>query len=477
MAGSCRYNSAVRHILVKFKIPLVVLGLAVMAAAVPLITGYTELSAAESAQASGDHTTAAVAFEAAAKRLIWRADLWERAGENALLAGRPEETIRILEGRSQLSRSGQLTLAQAYLRTSDLDAALNAYQTALSEFGGSAEIFSSLAAIYRARNDVISERAALQNQLLLAPDDAAAHYRLGLLLTLSDSALALEHLLLASGLDPDFDPVVQTLRTTLNLSTLEPGPSERWVTIGRGLGLVSEWQLAVEAFDQAVRADANNAEAWAWLGEAKQHLGQGGSDELDRALALNPESVIVRALRGLYWKRVGNLQEALFEYQTAAELDPANPAWKTALGETYARLGDLVSALGVYQRATELAPGDASTWRLLATFCAEYSVQVREVGLPAAHKAVELAQDDPVALDVLGWNQLSAGLFLSAEKTLLSALEIAPDYPAAHLHIAMAYLQTGDRNAAYQHLLRVRELDPEGTFGEQAELILAQNFQ
>jgi tetratricopeptide (TPR) repeat protein len=358
----------------------------------------------------------------------------------------------------------------------DLDAALNAFEMALSEFGGSAETFAGLAAIHRANNDWVAERAALQNQLLLAPDDAGAHYRLGLLLIVLESQSALDHLLLASHLDPEYDPVFQTLRTTLNLSRTQLAPAEQLVTLGRGLGLVSEWPLAAEAFDRAVRADEGNAEAWAWLGEAKQHVDRGGSDELDRALSLDADSVIVRALRGLYWKRVGNNREALVEYKAAAELEPENPTWRIALGETYARLGDLVSALGVYQRASELAPNDSTAWRLLATFCAEYSVQVKEVGLPAAHKAVELAPRDALALDVLGWNQLGVGFFYSAQQTLLSALEIAPDFPAAHLHIAMVYLQTGDRDAAYDHLLRVRALDPLGSFGQQAEQILAQNF-
>jgi tetratricopeptide (TPR) repeat protein len=231
------------------------------------------------------------------------------------------------------------------------------------------------------------------------------------------------------------------------------------------------------AFQQAIRADGTSAEAWAWLGEAKQQLGQEGSAELNHAMALDSRSVIVRALRGLYWKRIGNNRAALSEYQAAAELEPQSPAWKIALGETYASLGDLVSALGVYQRATELAPDDASTWRLLATFCAQYGVQVQTVGIPAAQTAVDLAPQDALALDVLGWNQLSAGWLYSAEENLLAALELAPDLAAAHLHLALVYLQKGDRDAAYEELLLVRELDPQGVFGQQADQILIQNFR
>lgn len=460
-----------------FRITLIVAGLLCVVAAPGTIAGYLKINEAESALAAEDYAGAAAAFESAAQRIFWRSDLWERAAQAALAAGQPEDTIRLLEGRAGLSQAGQLVLAGAHLQTGDLDAALNAYQSALAVFGGSAEIHGGLADVHRAEGDWDSERTALQNKLLFAADDAPAHYRLGLLLTLSDTDGALEHLVLASRLDPEFDPVTGTLRTALNLSRLQASRAESLVTIGRGLGLAAEWPLAAEAFDQAAGADPGHAEAWAWLGEAKQHLGQDGRADLDRALSLDPGSVVVRALRGLYWKRVGNTREALTEYQAAAALEPANPAWKTALGETYARSGDLVSALAVYQTATELAPQDATVWRLLAMFCVEYNVQVQEVGLPAAQQAVDLAPEDALALDVLGWNQLSLGWFYSAEQTLLRALELAPDHPAAHLHLALVYLQKGDRTAAHDHLVRVRTLDPEGVSGVQAERILSQYFQ
>ena len=129
-----------------------------------------------------------------------------------------------------------------------------------------------------------------------------------------------------------------------------------------------------------------------------------------------------------------------------------------------------------YERATELAPNDATYWRLLATFCVENAVHLQDVGLPAAQKAVELAPKDAQALDVLGWSQLSLGQFYTAEQTLLSALELAPDYAAARLHLAMTYLQTGKREAAYDQLRRTVELDPNGATGQQAGQILKQYF-
>ncbi len=450
----------------------ILLGLAFVIVTPVIAMGYSNLRQAE---AASDPARAAELYKSAAGRLFWRADLWERAGLSALEAGRPEEALLSLERAPHLSAQGWQARGAAYTQTDQLDLALAAYQSALEQ-GASAEIFAGMAEVERRRGDVGAERAALQNQLLLSPQDAAAQYRLGLLLSLVDINPALTHLQIASQLDPEYAPVFETLRSTLNLAELSPTETGRLVSLGRGLGLVDEWSLAAQAFQSAVEADAENAEAWAWLGEAKQHLGRDGGADLNQALVLNAESVVVRGLRSLYWKRLGNDRQALIEEQAAAAIEPENPAWKASLGETYARLGNLVPALTSYERATELAPNDATYWRLLATFCVENAVHLQDVGLPAAQKAVELAPKDAQALDVLGWSQLSLGQFYTAEQTLLSALELAPDYAAARLHLAMTYLQTGKREAAYDQLRRTVELDPNGATGQQAGQILKQYF-
>jgi tetratricopeptide (TPR) repeat protein len=304
-------------------------------------------------------------------------------------------------------------------------------------------------------------------------DGASEHYRLGLLLALSDPDKALSELTSASQLEPQLDPAVQTLRTALNLASLNGSRSERFVIIGRGLGLVDEWPLAYAAFEEALKADAKNAEGWAWLGEAHQQLGspEGGSEELDQALSLNPNSSTVRGLRGLYFQRAGNFREALTEFQSAAKLEPDNPAWQVSIGEAHSKLGDLIRALASYQAATTLAPGNASYWRLLAIFCAQNNVNIKDVGIPAAQKAVILANDDATSLDILGWLLLLDARHEEAERTLMHALELDSQNASAYLHLGMLYLQKDDRVSAYDHLIKARDLG-----NAEAEVLLNQYF-
>jgi Flp pilus assembly protein TadD len=232
-------------------------------------------------------------------------------------------------------------------------------------------------------------------------------------------------------------------------------------------------QLARAAFEEAVKMDKKNAEAWAWLGEANQQasLPDGATADLDLALSLNPNSSTVRGLRGLYFQRAGNFRQALTEFQAAAELEPKNPTWFVPLGETYSKLGDLIQAMNSYQTATTLAPEDASYWRLLAIFCGQNNVNVKDVGVPAAQKAVVLAKEDATSLDVLGWLLLMDARYEEAERILTHALEVDSQNASAHLHLGILYLQTNDRTSAYDHLVEARDLG-----NTDAEMILKQYF-
>ena len=452
--------------LILFAILLAILG--------PFVaSGYSEL---QKAAASTSYEEAAKHYQRAAQRLPWRADLYELSGHAYYHAKdyvQADAAYQKAFDRKAFSPEGWVAWGDVNYLRDDTQRATEIWEQALTERGPSEHLYSRLAEIYQSRGEIDKATVALEKYVSAHPEDAAARYRLGLLLTLSAPDRALTELLSASGLDPQLDPAVQTLRTALNLASIDDSASARSVIIGRGLGLVSEWQLARLAFEEAIRLDENNAEAWAWLGEANHQMGlpEAGNAEFEHALALDPRSPTVRGLYGLYLQRTGNFREALAEFQAAAALEPENPTWLVSIGETYAKLGDLIEALETYQKATTLAPEDPSTWRLLAIFSAQNNVNVRGVGLPAAQKAVILNGEDPTSLDVLGWLLTLDERYAEAERMLNRALELDPQNGSAHLHLGMLFMQTNDRTSAYDHLIQARDLG-----NQEANVILKQYF-
>jgi len=444
----------------------------ILAVFTPVVwSGYSEWKQAETA---APYTEIAKHYLIAAKRLPWQPGLYELAGTahyHAKEYSQANSAYQEAFQRGALSAEGWVAWGDVNYLNGDHPRAAEIWKQGISQQNPSKNLYSRLARIYAEDKDYSTAAKYLQKYVPNHPEDAYAHYQLGLLLTLSDPNEALSQLLNASQLDPQFDPAVQTLRTTLNLSALSDTPSERLVIIGRGLGLVNEWELAHAAFEEAVKDNERNAEAWAWLGEANQQTGKNGSEELNQALSLNPNSSTVRGLRGLYFQRIGNNREALVEFQTAAQLEPDNPAWVISIGESYSKLGDLIRALEAYQYATMLAPDDIHYYLLLAGFCAQNDINLDDAGIPAAQKAVQLAPEDPHALDMLGWLYTMSGRDSEAEAMLSTALEHDPKLASGHYHLALLYLQKGDYVSMHNHLIQARDLGD-----NDAQILLNQYF-
>ena len=457
---------------------LLVLGLAILAPF--LFSGLAEL---RQAQDAASHLEAARHYQAAAQRLPWRTDLYELAGHEYYHA----KEYSLADAAYQMAVQRQALTAEGWVAWGDVNYLKNdpargteIWEQGLTQQNPSEKLYSRLAQIYQEHKDYAKAAEYLQRYVPYHLEDASGHYRLGLLLTLTDPETAISELITASQLNPEFDPAAQTLRSALNLASLNDSPSERLIITGRGLGLVGEWELAVAAFEESAKTDADNAEAWAWLAEAKQQTA--GEDRieqvraeakgyLDQALSLNPNSAVVHVLRGLYFQRTGNNHEALAAFQAAANLQPDDPALYVSIGESYSKLGDLIRALEAYQYAANLVPEEAGYWRLLAQFCGQNNVNIDNVGIPAAQRTVVITGETAEALDLLGWLLTLDARHTEAERTLLRALELDAQNAAVHFHLAMLYLQTDQPASAHDHLIRARDLG-----SREAQAVLDQYF-
>jgi tetratricopeptide (TPR) repeat protein len=460
----------------RFRVLLVIVVVAALII-IPVVVSSRRTFAQAEALSETSPLEAARLFEQVARLRPWDSSLWERAGANAYAGGDYREAVRLLniaKEKKALAGPHWDELGLAYWNLGESETALHTWQEALQFFGAQPVWYLRLANYNYFFGDRQAEQDALAALVSLESDNADAHYRLGLLLTVSEPDSALEHLLAASRLDEKYAPVVDALRGALNLSGVQADTAQARVILGQGLGSVNEWRLAQVVFEQAVEADGENAEAWAWLGLAKQANGQGGSVEMDQALALDSQSANIYAQRGLYFERAGAWKKAEESYLEAIRLAPSDPAWYAALGQVYTQLGDLPIALASYKHAAELAPAEADYWRRLAVFCARNGVYLEKEGLPAALTALALAPKDPAGLDAVGWVFFGMENLEMAQGYFDRALAADPGFALAWLHKAQVYLETGDRGAAQAALQNAAQDD--GPVGDEARRILSKVF-
>jgi tetratricopeptide (TPR) repeat protein len=240
--------------------------------------------------------------------------------------------------------------------------------------------------------------------------------------------------------------------------------------------MLDEWPLAEEAFNRAVQADPAYAEAWAFLGEARQQNGGDGRPALQHAADLSPDSLIVQALQALSWRRQGRLDLALVNLHAIADRDVQNAIWQAELGNTLAQMGDLPTALAYFQKAVEVEPQNPVYWRMLASFCLHYDISLADTGLDAARQAVALAPEDPQSLDVLAQVMVALNDLVSARRLLERALSARPDDPQANLHLGLVLLAQGEREAAFQALMTAVRAGGDQPAAVQAKQALAENF-
>jgi tetratricopeptide (TPR) repeat protein len=454
---------------------LILISLISLILAPRLLTGALNLRSAQRFEAVGNDAQAAQAYAQAAQRLPWMPSLWEKAGVMALQAGDAKTAITFLNKAvavGKVSTWGWLSLGRAYQAGGQLSLAVKAWEHAVPLAQANIE----LACAQRSLGNFTKAIEYWRATIALEPENTIAHYTLGLLFLATAPGEALTQLMQAARLDPHLDPTVQGLRTALNTGlTLEDG-AVQFLVSGRALAALGEWDLAAEAFRGAIVRSSNAAEAWAWLSEAQQQQGQDGSPEMEHALALGPQLAIVQGLYGLYLQRQGQPLAAEAAFQKAANLEPTNPGWQMAMGSASEQTGDLVAALGYYRQAVDLTPQDASTWRALAAFSLNNSVDLATTGLPAALKVIKLAPDDWQSFDLAGQAEFLLEDYSAAEIYLKKAIQLDPTQAAPALHLGLVYLQTGERTRAWSYLNLARTFDPDSSYGWQAGRLLEQYF-
>jgi tetratricopeptide (TPR) repeat protein len=423
---------------------------------------------------------AASGLALAADELPWRADLRERAGIAALQAGDLRAAVADLSqarAKGVISINGLIALGDAFMRSGDQPSAMHAWQQSLDLGGVDHSLaFARLETAYRAVSDLASLEKTLERHAEEAPQAATTAYQLGLVLAVTHPDQAAAALDRAGVLDPSLSNKVHTIEAGLLLAGQSQDPSYQMLVTGRGLGSAGEWDIARLAFQKALELNKANAEALAFLGEAKSQLGQDGYTDLRAAIQKAPDSILIQALQAMYWLRQGTPERALVYLHAAAGQEPQNPVWQVALGNALSAMGDLDDAARYYQAASGLAPNDVSYWRLLAQFCLQYQYQVGVVGLPAARQAVLLNEKDALSLDLMGQVLTSLGDVTSATRFFERAIAAQPDSPDPHLHLGLLLIQAGDWGEARRQLLLASNLQHGSVSGQQAIRLLQQYF-
>jgi tetratricopeptide (TPR) repeat protein len=404
---------------------------------------------------------------------------WLRLGMQAFNSGDMQRAVPLLSlaaAAQELQPEGWIMLGDACQAVGDPARALWAWQNA----GASTDALERMLNTHLLSQEYLEAIADLQALIALQPEPVDRVYQLGLLLAATQPEQAIPTLGRAAALSSIHKGSAQALQRRIQAAVPVSQPVYTQLEAGRGLADLAEWELAAAAFRRASQLRPDYAEAWAFLGEALQHLdipegkkfSPAGLADLEYALQLDPSSLSANLFLALYWRRQGQLSRAQEILENLTLHHPDNAAVQIELGSTLAEKGNLKPALSHYIRATELAPADPDSWQALASFAVRSQYQLREVGLPAARQLLLLTPADPTALDLMGQALLQLDDPLNAERFIRRAIQSDAAYSPAHLHLAQVYLLRSATSAARQELSLVITLSPGSADAEFAQRLL-----
>lgn len=468
------------------RIVLVVLFIALLGLAPRPHAASRLFDTANQAIARGDLQIASQNLADAGRYFPWRNDLFLLAGRYALQAGDPKAAIQYFEHpspNSHLSYDELILLGDAYLQNGDSLMAEAIWKHA-SSLDKSSPAFQRLADIYLQRKDYSSAIHALESLLRINPANIPLYYQIGSLYAITDPDKALPFLVQAAQVDKINANHAQDLHDKIRTARLFDNPSYTMLIAGRQLASWGEWELAFTAFQNATVLQPDYTDAWAYMGEARQHINQvevgnnsdAGYPDLKRALQLEPDSSLANTFMGLFWERQEDYSQAQNYLERAITASQNDPFLFSELGNILSKSGDLPAALSAYESAIQIAPQDSLFYRLLAEFSLNNQIQIRELALPAARQAVNLNPDSASNLDVMAQVMLLLQDYHSAERYARSAIQADPSFAPSYLHLGTAYLYLNEPAFARQWLSLAGTIDPASPVANIAKRMLDYYF-
>jgi predicted CXXCH cytochrome family protein len=152
----------------------------------------------------------------------------------------------------------------------------------------------------------------------------------------------------------------------------------------------------------------------------------------------------------------GKSSEAIVQYREVIRRKPDSLAGLLGLGRSLRKAGRLPEAAEAFLRATQALPDDASAWLELGQ---TYVKQGRKPeAIAALEKSLLLDHESPEA-------HYAIGLITQSEASFREAIRLRPDYPEAHMNLAILLIGQQRMEEAGYHFETALRYDPAYALG------------
>lgn len=248
---------------------------------------------------------------------------------------------------------------------------------------------------------------------------------------------------------------------------LDPSSVRARRSLGVALAEAGKSSEAVAELQEGIRHNPASPLLWYQLGLLHSHLGlkEDAIKDLNEAIRLDPNLSEAYNNLGLNLAQMGDQNEAEQDFRTSIRLMPYDAAAQANLGQLLAGRGDLRESAFHLEKAVRFDTKQANSRYVYAAVLAQLNQ------FDDAQRQVEAAiAIDPTMLqayDLHGLILLQNGKGDAASTEFRHALKLNQAFSPAHLHLAMALIQIGDRVGALAQL-RIAATAPDPGIAQQA---------
>ncbi len=212
----------------------------------------------------------------------------------------------------------------------------------------------------------------------------------------------------------------------------------------------------------ALGALANEREFDRLIAEGDAALGERPFEAIEAysgAIARQPDSMLAHYKRGAVYQAQGELEAALRDFRSAADLDPSSLRALEAVGDVNVALGRYERAVERYEAFTSLDERNARVLYKLGL--ARYRAGLAKQAMPALQQAISIDPAMSEAHYVHGLVQRDLNQLAGARKSLEEAARRSPaSQTEAREALADVYVLDGDYGKAINQLEALAALEP-----------------
>jgi tetratricopeptide (TPR) repeat protein len=269
-------------------------------------------------------------------------------------------------------------------------------------------------------------------------------------------------------------PTPSEIQRLARAAKATPESASARLDFGAALAESDQWQLALEQFEIALKANPENAETIYDIGlthlmialNARDHHSKSYDGELDqaqqallRALGINPNLPRIHEHLGWLYHQIGDQDSAIEQFRKEVELNPSSAEALNNLGTALAQAEKYPEAVKCYEDALAL---DVTCAACLLNLESAIRWQGNtEIALKTYEARVQSQRNSPLA-------HLLYGMILTVAKNhrdaamaeLNSALALTPRLAAAHYYLGQIQYENRNETAAEAEYRIAIKLDP-----------------